>query len=88
MFDIGRVKIDDIVDTLLWDALKKGLDGVTVRIDKGKTASVTHILESEVLEEDRLTHTGLTDDIHMATTIFFLEIDRFFVTAEFVSTKE
>ena len=39
MFDIGRVKIDDIVDTLLWDALKKGLDGVTVRIDKGKTAA-------------------------------------------------
>ena len=57
-------------------------------VNKGKATPVTHILEGNILEEDRFTHTSLTYYVHVAATVVVIEVNRFFGATEFVGTEE
>ena len=88
MLNIGRIKVNNIINSLLWHTLEQGLYSITVRIDKGKPTAITHVLEGKILKKDRFTHTGLPNYIHVAATIFIAKINSFFVASKLVSTEE
>ena len=73
IIDITRVKIDDIIHALGWHHAHDFLDHVAVWVDKGKAASVHHILQGDVAHKNRLTHPRGTDDIHVPAPILFRE---------------
>ena len=88
VLDVGRIKIDNIVDPFLGDALKQGLYGISVRIDKSEAAPITHILKCKVFKKDRFTHTSLANHIHVATTVFNLKVNWLIITPIFIRAKE
>ena len=88
MLDIRGIKVNHIINAFLWNAFQNSFDGIAVRINKGKAPAIAHILEGDVLEEDRFTHTSLTDDVHMTTAVIVIEVDGFLDAPEFIGTEQ
>ena len=47
-------------------------DEISVRIDDGKSLSISDVIDHHGYEEFRLSYTGLSDDIHMTKAIFII----------------
>ena len=84
---IGRVKIDDIFNAVLWDKLEVVHREVAVWIDNTITLVVINIAKREKREKTRLTGAGLTNDIDMAATVFAVHAELMLDTAEIRETK-
>ena len=70
---ISWIKVDDIIDSIRGNSLDELLSCIAVRINKGDAMPLLDILDSQILEEVSLPHTGLTDDVHMSAPIILLD---------------
>ena len=68
-FQIGRIEVDDIIDTLLWNDRQRVFGKVSVRVHNAQSVAAGEILLDHVLHEAGLTGTGLSDDVQVTTAI-------------------
>ena len=73
IFLVGRIKEYDIIGSRLWDIREDGLDEITMRIDHSDSSTIEDIGIYHILEESRLSHTSLSYDIDVTSSIYRLE---------------
>ncbi len=85
---ITWVKVNNVFDALFWHLPEQILNRITVRVDKRKTTAIHHILKGEVLQQHRLTGTGLTDDIGMAAAVIRAQANWLLASTELVVAEQ
>ena len=85
---IARVEVDNILYPITRYFSKQCLSQVTVRINQGKTPPRQHILVGQVLLQDRLTYTRLTNDMDVTPTVFICQANRLAHAAELIVAKQ
>ena len=66
---ITRVEINHVFHTLFRYLAKQLFDRITVRVHERETFAVHHVLKRQVLQQDGLTGTRLTDYVGVTTTV-------------------
>jgi hypothetical protein len=76
MFHIERSKIDNIFQSMLWNVIKKVINSFSMRINERESFAIPQILYRHVPQHDRLPHTSLADDVHVAIAVFRFNAER------------
>lgn len=62
---IGRIEQDDIVRPTFRNIGDERIRQVSMRIDEGDSSSFADVFVDHILQQDRLSHSGLSDDVYM-----------------------
>lgn len=73
VFLIGRIEEDDIIGSRFWNISKDCLDKIAMRIDDGDTTPASYIGRDHIFEKRRLSHTSLSDNIDVSSSVDRLE---------------
>ena len=81
---ISRIKVDNILNAFFWNLTQQRFNQITVRINKGESPTIHHILISHIFLQDRFTNACLTNNIYVAAAVFCADSNRFFDSSKFV----
>ena len=70
IFNVARIEIDDILDSLFRDMREKRLHQITMRIDDTDAIALFDVRDSHIGDQARLSCSGLPDDIHVPAPVF------------------
>ncbi|EKD62722.1 MAG: hypothetical protein ACD_52C00079G0001, partial [uncultured bacterium] len=74
-FTVGGVKVNDVLGPLRRNKLQNLFDRI-VGVNKTDTLSGPDILKNHVGEQNRLTHAGFSNDVHVALPVAVADVNR------------
>ena len=78
----GGIEQDDLVGAVFGNQPHQRLGQIAVRVDEADALALTEVADDQVLEERRLAHAGLADDVEMTAAVVVTEGDESVVVAE------
>ena len=87
-FPVSRVEDNHILRSFLRGECDDIVDEVAMRVDDTESISIPEILPCEVTDEYRFSTSGLSDDILVTASIFFVEVDRSFPVPVLIPSHE
>src|SRR5258708_31857269 len=90
---ICQIKVDQILNSVLWNSIPYTADQITVRIQKSETslsqlATVSQIGHHQGLKHGRFARSRLTQEIHMCSSVRQFDTKRLALISEICLSKD